>query len=462
MKDHLPNVLLLDDEEGIRTEINEFLSNRSFSVKEASTPSQAFSILSQSKIDIAILDIRLPEMSGIEVLHEIRRDYPDIRNIMMSGHGDMDSVIEALRSGAVDYFKKPFTLTRIYETVKKQSLSIKFQNIPELDAGNYLTISDKDGTESIEMVACSPSMKKALEKMQMVSRSPDTTVLVTGESGTGKELVAKGIHQNSTRKDEPFIAINCSSVPDELFESEFFGYTKGAFTNAHKDKKGWFEAVDKGTLFLDEIGDLKPNLQAKLLRIMEDRHITRLGSTKKIKVDVRIIAATNRDLERMVAEGKFREDLYHRLNIFTIELPPLRERPDCIPVLFSHFLEYFSNKLSMKQPVVQNEVFEALGQYNFPGNVRELMHIVERGLIMCTNGHLGMCHFEHLRQGIKNNHSRVGTAKMAMPLEILEKESIEISLRENKFNKSKTARVLNISRQALDRRIAKYGIEIPG
>ena len=462
MKNKLTQVLLLDDEQDIRTEINEFLSDRNIAVKEASSPSQAFNILTSIPIDVAILDIRLPEISGLEVLHEIRREYPEIANIMISGHGDMDSVIEALRMGAVDYFKKPFDLNKLHKTISKFTLPGEYTAYPCLEVREGMTILGNNGNDSIKMIACSPVMKKTIEKMQRVSRSSDTTVLLTGESGTGKELVAKGIHQLSERKDKPFVAVNCSSIPDELFESEFFGFKKGAFTSAHKDKPGWFEAADKGTLFLDEIADLKPNLQAKLLRIMEDRYIARLGSTKNIKVDVRIIAATNRDLQSMVAEDKFREDLFHRLNIFTIELPPLRERHECIPELFKQFVEYYSEKLTMKAPRVDNEILRALVRYDFPGNVRELMHMVERGLIMCEGERLKLHHFEHLRRGIKRMHSAAGASRMAMPLDALEKESIENCLRENNFNKSKTARLLNISRQALDRRITKYGIVIPG
>ncbi len=462
MKNKQAQVLLLDDERDIRTEINEFLNNRDISVKEASSPSQAFSILSSIPIDVAILDIRLPEMSGLEVLDEIRREHPDVPNIMISGHGDMDSVIEALRMGAVDYFKKPFDLNKLHKAIRKH-INAEWHNPGAcMAATECLTIQGNNGNDSINMIACSPLMKKTLEKMQRVSRSSGTTVLITGESGTGKELVAKGIHQLSERKEKPFIAVNCSSVPDELFESEFFGFKKGAFTSAYSDKPGWFEAADQGTLFLDEIADLKPNLQAKLLRIMEDRHIARLGSTRNIRVDVRIVAATNRDLKSMVARGKFREDLYHRLNIFTIQLPPLRERCECIPQLFNQFVEHYSKKLLMKPPRIEKEIHEALTRYDFPGNVRELMHMVERGLIMCEGDRLKLHHFEQLRRGINRMHSMAGASRMAMPLDALEKESIESCLRENNFNKSKTARLLNISRQALDRRIAKYGIEMPG
>jgi len=461
MKNNKIQVLLLDDEEGIRSELNEFLSSREFSVFEASTPSEAFQILSTYPVDIAILDIRLPEISGIEVLQEIRRCYPNIANIMMSGHGDMETVIDALRMGAVDYFKKPFGLKDIYQTIEKYCQHLTFRKALNGDYYDHMLISNTETNEKTRLVAATAGMRKALEKMRLVARSGDTTVLITGESGTGKELIAKGIHQLSSRKDKPFVAVNCSSIPDELFESEFFGYTKGAFTSANGDKQGWFEAADKGTLFLDEIADMKPSLQSKLLRIMEDRNISRLGSTQLKKVDVRIIAATNGNLEEMVAQGKFRKDLYHRLNIFTIELPPLRERRESIPLLFAQFLEYYCDKLGMALPRVNKDVIDALSNYDFPGNVRELMHMVERALILCEGNRLTMEHFDHLQLKLTRKRTQDLVAHFAKPLDIVEKESIEVSLRTTGFNKSKTARLLNISRQALDRRIEKYKIELP-
>lgn len=460
MNPHKTVILVLDDEAEIRDEINEFLSSRNYLVREVAAPGEAFHLLSKAPVDIAILDIRLPEMSGLEVLKEIRRLYPSIQVIMMSGHGDMNSVIQALRLGAVDYFQKPFLLNEMLQTIEKARKYIRTR----IPAGSEkVSSSDYDeGSESCcsKMIIVSPAMKMAVEKMKLVARSKDTTVLVTGESGTGKELIAQSIHLLSSRKDKPFHAVNCSTIPDELFESEFFGYKKGAFTGANTDKPGWFEAADGGTLFLDEIGDLKMSLQAKLLRIMEDKHISRLGSTTSKKIDVRVVAATNQDLERLIGENRFRQDLYHRINTFVIEIPPLRERAEGIPTLFAHYLDYYAKKFERPVPRVDKDLMEALLQYDFPGNVRELKHMVERALILCEGDTMGFEHFDHLKIKIQKPVINNIPPNNAKSLDVIEKESIEHALREAGNNKSQAARILNISRQSLDRKLDRLGIAV--
>jgi DNA-binding NtrC family response regulator len=458
MEPQQTNILVLDDEAEIRGEINEFLTSRDIRVREAATPTEAFRTLSAHPVDIAILDIRLPEMNGLDVLQKIRRTYPKVQVIMMSGHGDMDSVIHALRLGAVDYFQKPFHLHEMLETIEKTRKVFTKSRPMNGDHFDYM-LNEAFGKDSAaSLIVVSPAMKVAVEKMRLVARSNDTTVLVTGESGTGKELIARGIHYMSSRKDKPFHAVNCSSIPDELFESEFFGYKKGAFTGAVGDKSGWFEVADGGTLFLDEIGDLKLSLQSKLLRIMEDRQISRLGSTSTKKIDVRIIAATNQDLDQLIMQNRFRQDLYHRMNTFVIHIPPLRERKESIPLLFAHYLDYYSQKLGMDVPKVRREIMDALMQYDFPGNVRELMHMVERALILCEEDTLTCDHFDHLK--IKMMKTPVATypAAPARTLGNIEKETIEAALKEAGYNKSGAARALMISRQALDRRMVKLGI----
>jgi DNA-binding NtrC family response regulator len=454
------NILVLDDEPDIRGEINEFLTSRDIVIKEAATPSEAFRVLSIHPIDIAILDIRLPEMNGLEVLKEIRRVYPKIQSIMISGHGDMDSVINALRLGAVDYFQKPFHLHEMFQSIEKSMKFISNMRLFNGDYTDYMIRETFSKGSSSSLVVVSPSMKKVVDMMRLVARSRDTTVLITGESGTGKELVARGIHYMSSRKDKPFHAVNCSTIPDELFESEFFGYKKGAFTGAGADKAGWFEAADGGTLFLDEIGDLKPSLQAKLLRIMEDKHISRLGATTSKKVDVRVLAATNQDLEKLIDENRFRKDLFHRINTFEIYIPPLRERTDSIPLLFAHYLDYYSGKLERSVPKVNKEIIDALQQYDFPGNVRELKNMVERALILCEGDVLTIDHFDHLKIKIQKSSPVRDPIVPARSLESVEKESIEAALAEAGDNKSRAARLLKISRQALDRKIEKLGIVI--
>lgn len=452
------NILILDDEADIRSEINEFLTSGEFQVQEAATPSEAFRVLSGFPVDIAILDIRLPEMSGLEVLKEIRRIYPKIQVIMMSGHGDMDSVILALRLGAVDYFQKPFHLHEMLAAIEKTRKVYTRSRPMNGDHFDYMLNEEFGKGSAASLIVVSNAMKVAVEKMRLVARSNDTTVLVTGESGTGKELIARGIHYMSARKDKPFHAVNCSSIPDELFESEFFGYKKGAFTGAFGDKSGWFEIADGGTLFLDEIGDLKSSLQAKLLRIMEDRQISRLGSTSTKKIDVRIIAATNQDLDQLILENRFRQDLYHRMNTFVIHIPPLRERKEGIPLLFAHYLDYYSQKLERGVPKVDKEIMDAMMQYDFPGNVRELMHMIERALILCEGDRLTFDHFDHLKIKMQQSPDVQSHLAPVKSLDNMQKETIEAALREAGYNKSQAARALKISRQSLDRRMVKLGI----
>ena len=452
------SILLLDDEPDIRNEMHEFLASRGISVCEAATPSEAFKYLASDPIDIAIIDIRLPGMNGLEVLARIKETYPKIQVIMMSGHGDMDAVILALRRGAVDFFQKPFLLHEMFATIEKTR---KFTTKSKPFNGDQFeyTLQEAFGKNpSDSFIVVSRAMKVVVDQMKKVSRSKDTTVLITGESGTGKELIARGLHYLSIRKDKPFRAVNCSTIPDELFESEFFGYEKGAFTGANTDKPGWFEVADGGTLFLDEIGDMKPGLQAKLLRVMENQQVSRLGSTHSRKIDVRIIAATNQDLKKLIQECRFRQDLYHRINTFVIDLPPLRERAEGIPLLVSHFLDYFCFKFERSIPQVQPEVMDALLMYDYPGNVRELKHMVERALILSDGDMLTFEHFDKLMYKLPANIKGSGDGG-EKTLERIEKASIEAALREAQYNKSMAARILNISRQALDRKIEKLGIK---
>lgn len=454
-------VLVLDDEPGIRMELNEFLTGKELSVLEASTPAEAFDLLSHREVDIAILDLRLPEMSGLDVLRKIRQRHPMVSNIIISGHGDMDTVIDALRLGAVDFFRKPFRMQDMFATIENTCRQMSLSRSAGKDHDAFLIQTSFEKDISPSLIAITPPMKQVVDRMRRVARTSDTTVLITGESGTGKDLVARGIHHLSNRRDMPFHAVNCSSIPDELFESEFFGYNRGAFTGASVNKPGWFELADKGTLFLDEISDLKLSLQSKLLRILEDRKIVRLGATRASAIDVRIVAATNRNLRELVAQGHFREDLFHRLNIFTIHVPPLRERREAIPLLLEHFLVYYSEKLGMKVPRVSRDLMEALLEYDFPGNIRELKHMVERAIILCEGNMLTFHHFDQLEMKLCRAGGQPDGTSSSRPLHLLEKESIVQALLQSQYNKSHAARLLGITRQALDRRIEKYGILLP-
>ena len=461
MNPQTTSILILDDESSINEEIGEYLDSKELKVFSATAPSEAFRILKSTPVDLAIIDIRLPEMSGLEVLKIMQNSYPNILTIIITGHGDMDSAIQALRLGAVDFFPKPFKLADLYASIEKNLKQQKVKGRLKGNLFNYHLEKFFDDKSPISLVVNGEKMQEVIKKMNLVARSKDTTVLITGESGTGKELVARGIHYLSIRKDKPFLAVNCSTIPDELFESEFFGFKKGSFTGSVDDKPGWFEAADGGTLFLDEIGDMKPNLQAKLLRVMEDRRISRLGTTVMKEIDVRVIAATNHDLNKLIEQGKFRADLFHRINTFTIDLPPLRERPENIPRLLDHYVDYYCHKMDRSKPYIDAVLLKTLLSYDYPGNVRELMHMVERALILCEGDVLTFDHFDHLKLKLPKSRDGKNSPAVTTSLQTLEKTSIEMVLLQCHHNKSKAARQLNISRQALDRKISKLGIKLP-
>jgi DNA-binding NtrC family response regulator len=453
------NVLVLDDEAGIRNEIEEFLVEKDFAVYQTGLPSVAFSLLEERMIDIVILDIRLPEMNGIDVLERIKNFYPATEVIMMTGFGEMDTVISAMRLGAIDFFNKPFLLRDLDRAILKTRSYIHFQR--EM-------ISGSNGFEKVKaelqnlighpIIGESKQMKEVIRFMHKVAAADHTNVLITGESGTGKELIAKGIHYLSCRKKQPFHSVNCASVPEELFESEFFGHTKGAFTGAISDKTGWFEAAHKGTLFMDEIGDLKLSTQPKFLRVLDDMTIARLGSTKEIKVDVRVIAATNQDLEKHMEDRLFRHDLYYRLNSFNIHIPPLRERKEDILPLFYLFLQQYSNTINKVIHAVDSRIHDWLLGYHFTGNIRELKHMVERAIILCQGSELNLSHFQ--KTGNKSFQTQFEIQGAVSSLCESEKKSIIRALKETHFVKIQAARLLKISRQALDRKIEKYNLQI--
>ncbi|MDP1623479.1 MAG: sigma-54 dependent transcriptional regulator [Bacteroidales bacterium] len=453
-------VLILDDEPGIRSEIEEFLVEMNFEVFQAGSPSEAFRLLGERTIDVAIVDIRLPEMDGIDVLQEIKRQYLNTEVIMITAHGEMDSVIRCMRLGAIDFFNKPFRLKDLDRAIQKTKAYLQFQSKQQSCTASISKVSNELAPFiGHEIIGTSRQMQEVVKFMCNVSSSDKTTVLISGESGTGKELVAKGIHYLSQRKRQPFHSINCASVPDELFESEFFGHTKGAFSGAVAEKAGWFEASHRGTLFMDEIGDLKLSTQPKFLRVLDDMIVTRLGSTKGVKIDVRVIAATNHSLDSLVEDGLFRPDLYYRLNSFTIHLPPLRKRKEDIIPLFQHFLRAYAKAIEKQIDNVDSRVFEWLPEYYFPGNVRELKHMVERAIILCNGTTLDLSHFINPGKKLSNLYT-IRTDDGMTSLHELEKQTIIQSLAKAKYVKSHAARLLNISRQALDRKIDKFKISI--
>ncbi|MDQ2177108.1 sigma-54 dependent transcriptional regulator [Marinifilum sp. D714] len=453
-------ILILDDEQLVRDELSEFLIDPNFQIFKASTPSEAFEIINRNEVHIAIVDVNLPEMSGLEVLEKIKKEHSDIEVIMISGYSEMDSVIHSMRLGASDFFTKPFRLRDVEHSIERTKKFVNLNKSLQEVKRNYSIIS-KEFYEAMgyEIVGESRHMKNLINLIGKVAKTENTSVLITGESGTGKELVARAIHYLSSRKENCFYAVNCSAIPETLFESEFFGHTKGAFTGASDTKTGWFEAANKGTLFLDEIGDMQLNLQTKFLRVLEDRKIRKVGSNIEIPFDTRIIAATNQNLEELSNEKGFRLDLYHRISSFVIHLEPLRNRKEDIPLLLDYFVKYFNRIMAKNINEVDEAVVRKLLAYEFPGNVRELKNMVERAVIICDTNKLGLSHFQ--LNEVKENYSDHYhyPSEEILDLELVEKNCILKALERSNYNKSKAADLLNITWQSLDRRIKKYKIE---
>jgi len=452
------SVLVLDDEKRITDELKEYLIHRKFKVFTAQKPSIAFELVKTEPVDILILDIRLPEMSGLEVLKKIKNLFPNIEVIMITGHGNMEIVIKAMRLGAIDFLNKPFHHLDVKIAIERTSKFVYLQN--KLTASinkNSLISQELEQLLETKMIGESNEIMNVLKTTMKAAEFDDVNVLITGESGTGKEIIARIIHFASTRKKNGFYPVNCSAIPDSLMESEFFGHKKGSFTGAFRDKKGLFELTHKGTLFLDEIADMPVGLQAKLLRVIEDNKLKKIGDDKEISIDVRIVAATNKNIENLVDKNDFRLDLYHRLNTIVISIPPLRERKEDIKPLILHFVENFSKKIKKKVPLIDDEVFEYLMDYSFPGNVRELKNIVERAIIICESNTLNISSFP-----ISFNYKQTNLTKEKINFNIEENERILIrdALKEVANNRTHAAKLLGISRFSLIRRMQKYGIMV--
>jgi DNA-binding NtrC family response regulator len=451
------NVLVLDDEKRMREEISEYLLKRDFQLTLAASPSEAFELIRKNPPDIAIVDIKLPEMDGLEVLRIIKNEHPDIEVIMISGHGDMSSVIEALRSGATDYFQKPFRLIELNQAIQRTKRFMEVNRQLQHYKNSHEALSRKLYKQSgAMMIGESDAIMAVKDMMKKLAENETASVLILGESGTGKELVAQGIHLMSKRAKSPFHSVNCSAISESLFESEFFGHRKGAFTGAIEDRAGWFEVASKGTLFLDEIGDMPLQQQAKLLRVLEDHKIRRVGGHSEVSVDVRVIAASNQQLQYMASQKQFRLDLYHRLSTSVIHLPPLRDRKSDIPLLVNYFVEEFNQRNAHKIKDISNDVITRLQTYDFPGNIRELRNMVEHAFILCNGSRLQLNHFPFLR----NMFIPADNMQDIFDLELLEQRTIEKALLRCNQNKSKAAAMLGITWQSLDRRLKKFSIEI--
>lgn len=367
-----PRILVVDDEESIREFLDIMLRKEGYEVACAEDGQKALEFLKRKSIDMVISDLQMPHLTGIELLKQVKDQFPDMLFMMITAFGSTETAVEAMKLGAYDYITKPFKIDEVRINIAN---ALRSQN---LEVENRVLKKELTREYSFQsVVGNSEPMHRIFEMVRRVSATP-TNILVTGESGTGKEIVAKAIHFNGPLKDRPFVTINCGAIPESLMESEMFGHKKGSFTGAVADKAGLFEVADGGTLFLDEVGELAPSIQVKLLRAIQERVIRRVGGVDDTKIDVRIIAATNRDLEEMVSKGLFRQDLFYRLNVINISMPPLRERPEDIPLLANHFLKKYNERLAKSINGISEEAMEILKKYQYPGNVRELENIIER------------------------------------------------------------------------------------
>ena len=442
-------VMVVDDEEGIRESLSGIFEDEGYSVFTASSGEEALNILKEQSPDLMLLDVWLPGIDGIQTLNEIKNLKPDLPVVMISGHGNIELAVKATRTGAYDFLEKPLSLERVLlvanRALERRRLEIENKALRQ------------DLTKKWRLIGNSRKMKQLLEQMDMAAKG-NSRVLILGESGSGKELVAHILHEKSNRADNPFIEMNCAAIPQELIESELFGHEKGSFTGAFERKKGKFELSDEGTLFLDEIGDMSLSTQAKVLRVIETQEFQRVGGSRNIKVDVRIMSATNKDLMDEVKKGNFREDLFYRLNVIPIIVPPLRERRDDIPVLVEHFLDYFAVEYGQRPKRITPDGLAMIEAYDWPGNIRELRNVIER-LVIMTSSNIITAKNIVIGGATRSDYFAFATLKEAR--DSFEKDFIIKKLDENNWNISKTAEILDIERSNLHRKIKAYDIRTP-
>jgi two-component system NtrC family response regulator len=449
-------ILVIDDDESLRRVLEYNLAQEGYAVLTASSGEQGLDLLRKEGADLVVTDVRMPGMDGLQVLEGVRKVDPNVQVIILTAFGTIEMAVEAMKAGAFHYISKPFNRDELKLTIKK-ALQLK-----ELERENVALREElkvRTGLDAI--IAESPPMSQVLELVVRVAPT-DTTVLILGESGTGKELIARAIHGSSPRAHGPFVTVNCAAIPETLLESELFGHVRGAFTGAIRDRVGKFEAAEGGTIFLDEIGEMRPDLQVKILRVLEERMLERVGDNRLIHVDVRVLAATNKDLSKAIQAGEFREDLYYRLNVVPLQIPPLRERREDIRPLAQHFLKQLG---ASPRLTIAPEAFRALESYDWPGNVRELENALERAMIF----HRGdVITLDDLPEAVRTRKAKeavplpVSLPEAGLSLEEVEKELILRALQKHGWNQSRAARYLGITRHTLLYRIEKHNIARPG
>ncbi|GAB4486510.1 MAG: sigma-54 dependent transcriptional regulator [Thermodesulfovibrionales bacterium] len=442
-------IMIIDDEEGIRETLSDIFTDEGYETVAVESGEEALRIAKESAPDVAVLDIWLPGMDGIQTLGQLRGMYPSLPVVVISGHANIDVAVKATRMGAYDFLEKPLSMDKVLlaieRALEKRALEAENRALRENLGRRHRMVGD------------SPRMVRLREQIGMAAAS-NSRVMIVGESGTGKELVARLLHEQGQRASGPFIELNCAAIPQELIESELFGHEKGSFTGAFERKKGKFELADKGTLFLDEIGDMSLATQAKVLKVIEGQEFQRVGGGTTIKVDVRIISATNKELADEVRKGTFREDLFFRLNVLPIRVPPLRERLEDIPALVNHFLEILAVEYGQQKKEMTEEALQALQKHHWPGNIRELKNLVERLVIMTPSRTIARSEI-FTPATTREDYFAFATLKDAR--EAFERDFIRRKLEENGGNVSKTAEVIDVERSNLHRKIKAYDIKLP-
>ncbi|MDL1971498.1 MAG: sigma-54 dependent transcriptional regulator [Candidatus Desulfofervidaceae bacterium] len=445
-------ILIVDDEESICQALTGILTDEGYEVISALNAVEAFKKIEEESPDLILLDIWLPDIDGLEVLQKIKEQNPHIPVIMISGHGNVETAVKAMKLGAYDFIEKPLSWEN---TIPPVTNALKLFRLTE----ENIALREK-ASFRFDLTGQSKAMQRVKEQIRRVAPT-NASVLITGENGTGKELVARAIHYYSKRAHGPFIEVNCAAIPDDLIESELFGHEKGAFTGAHTRKRGKFDLAHGGTLFLDEIGDMSSKTQAKVLRVIQEQRFERVGGTKTIQVDVRIVAATNKNLEEEINKGNFRADLYYRLNVVPIEVPPLRERKEDIPLLVEEFLKEFASEIHLGQKKIDEEALHLLMQYDWPGNVRELKNIIER-LVIMTPGEVITA--KDIPESIakRKEHSPVDFFSIDNFKEaktLFEREYLRKKLKEYNGNISLTAQAIGLERSHLSKKLKTYGLQ---